>query len=219
MKKKLVIFAALAAVVCAALVCRTVLVSAQRPMELKIEDGVPYGRSSADTDWVRLGEAISPPAEWAKDDLAGRNTATTLIGEPEIVAQMVDRVHGWIVVTYGRGVAAADTYVYRSSDKGKTWQQCAAPPLTWLVSEVGAISEDRLLIGGRLFDEAPVFLTTDGGATWQEIQTPDPDAELQSVEIGNGTVTLTLALGTAETWTMVSGDLGDTWEVIRAAQQ
>lgn len=214
MKRKFAAGIILLVAACAALAGWRMGTDAQQLMELKVENGVPYGRSAADLDWVQLGEAIAPPAEWAEDDLAGRDTAATLIGEPEVFAQMADEAHGWLVVTYGHGVAAADTYVYRTADGGKTWQQCAAPPLTWHVAAAGVLSEDRLLIGGRLFNGSPVFLTTDGGATWREIQTPDPNAELQSVAIDGGTVTMTLALGTAETWAMVSRDLGDTWEIL-----
>lgn len=187
-------------------------------MEIKIEDGIPYGKRETDSDWVRLGNAISPPQEWATDDLAGRNTATTLFGSPEIFAQMVSEKDGWIVVTYGHGVAIADTYVYKTSDKGKTWKECVPPPLEWYVSAVGFINEDRLLIGSKIFNKAPVILTIDGGDTWIKIQLPEPKAELQSVDIGENIISMTLTCGDSF-WTMISSDLGNTWETVESIQR
>lgn len=45
--------------------------SNQPLMEIKIEEGIPYGKDAASLDWVRLGDAIAPPVEWANDDVGG----------------------------------------------------------------------------------------------------------------------------------------------------
>lgn len=183
-------------------------------MEIKVEEGIPYGKSSHDSEWVKLGNAISPPKEWKNDDLAGRNKATTLIGVPDISAQMVSEKAGWLVVTYGRGMAAADTYVYKTSDAGKTWEECTPPALTWYVSAVGFIDENRMLIGSRLFDGAPVFFTADGGNTWEKIRQPEITAELKSVDIQDDTINMVFEDGN-RSWEMTSKDFGNTWESIQ----
>ena len=61
------------------------------------------------------------PAEWAAQDLGGRNQATALewVSNGELHAQYVSASDAWLVVTYGRGVAAADTYVYPLGGRGR----------------------------------------------------------------------------------------------------
>lgn len=81
-------------------------------------DGVPVARYAGETGWTPLGPAVAPPREWEYEDLAGRDTATTLFGEPGISMQMVDAQNGWLAATYGHGVGGADTYVYRTHDGG-----------------------------------------------------------------------------------------------------
>ena len=137
-----------------------------------------------------------------------------MIGVPDISAQMVSEKAGWLVVTYGRGMAAADTYVYKTSDAGKTWEECTPPALTWYVSAVGFIDENRMLIGSRLFDGAPVFFTADGGNTWEKIRQPEITAELKSVDIQDDTINMVFEDGN-RSWEMTSKDFGNTWESIQ----
>lgn len=186
-------------------------------MEIKIEEGIPYGRDAAGLDWIRLGDAIAPPVEWANDDVGRRNEAVTLYKPTEIHAKMVSEDDGWLVVTYGRGVANADTYVYKTSDKGKTWDECSPPPLSHYgyVSNIGFINEERLLIGGRLFNDAPLVFTADGGSTWTEIQTPNPIAECKAIAVKNNMISIFFNSGDI----MRSSDLGDTWETVWSIPQ
>ena len=188
-------------------------------MELKIEEGVPYGKTGDDLDWVKLGDAIAPPVEWANDDVGRRNEAVTLNNPTGIYARMVSEQDGWLVVTYGRGVAAADSYVYKTSDGGSTWEECTPPPLSHYghVSNIGFIDEERLLIGGRTFHDAPLVFTADGGGSWRKIPTPEPSAELKSVKTEDNVVTI--ILGWQSFWIMRSEDWGDTWEVIWSTEE
>jgi len=184
-------------------------------MEIKIEEGIPYGKDPASPDWVRLGDPIAPPVEWANDDVGRRNEAITLDGPGEFYARMVNEDDGWLVVTYGRGVAVADSYVYKTSDGGKNWTECTPPPLSWHISQVGFINEERLLIGEGLYYMAPLHFTADGGVTWTEIQTPNPIAECKAIVIKNNMVTIIFNTGDI----MRSSDLGDTWETVWSTQQ
>lgn len=220
MKSKITLAVALIDIVCTMLGIRTPSHQNPQPlMELKIEEGVPYGKTGDDLNWVKLGDAIAPPVEWVNDDVGRRNEAVTLYKPSEIHAQMVSKDDGWLVVTYGRGVAAADTYVYKTSDGGKTWNECTPPPLSHYgyVSNIGFIDEERLLIGGRTFNDAPLVFTADGGSSWRKIPTPELSAELKSVKIEDNVVTI--ILGWKSFWIMRSEDLGDTWEVIWSTEK
>lgn len=144
-----------------------------RTAQLTVKEGVPYLRYSGDADWTKLGEAIAPPREWKGDDLAGRNTARTLDGDPEISAGLVTEKCGWLAATYGRGIAAADTYVYRTADGGKTWAETpAAPGTSWHLAATDFIDPQRAMVAGANFSGAPVFYTSDGGTTWREEALP-----------------------------------------------
>ncbi len=212
-----------AAVVWIDIVCTLLGVQTPSPgqtqtlMEIKIEEGIPYGKNTADSNWIKLGDAIAPPVEWVNDDVGRRNEAVTLYKPSEFYARMVNEDDGWFVVTYGRGVANADSYVYKTSDGGKNWTECTPPPLSHYgyVSAIGFINEERLLIGGRRFNGAPLVFTADGGSTWTEIQTPDPIAECKAIAMKNNIIILIFSSGDI----MLSSDLGDTWETVEAAQQ
>ena len=187
-------------------------------MEIKIEEGIPYGKDLTDQDWVRLGDAIAPPVEWVNDDVGRRNEAVTLYKPSDIHVRMVNEKDGWLVVTYGRGVANADTYVYKTSDGGKTWKECTPPPLPHYgyVSAIGFINEERLLIAGWRFNGfPPLVFTADGGSTWTEIQTPNPIADCVVIAVKNNMITIIFNSGDM----MRSRDLGDSWETVWSTQQ
>ncbi|MBD5154104.1 MAG: hypothetical protein HDT15_03245 [Oscillibacter sp.] len=197
------------------------------------EEGVPHIRyifsDGSDVTWN--GTPIPAPREWANDDLAGRNEAAALIvGEegPEIWAKMVSPTEGWLVACYGRGVAIADTYVYKTSDRGMSWTEVTMPGTSWHIADVGFLSPERLIVAQRLFDGAPCFITKDGGATWEKIELPDkverfdeeielPHAVVQEIWFDGGTGTVYMDIGQNESdpmiCVMISEDLGDTWTV------
>ena len=189
--------------------------------ELKVSQqfGIPHRRDAGETKWTALGEAIAPPAEWAEQDLADRNEATALSGADEYHAALVSATDGWLTATYGRGVAAADTYVYRTEDGGKTWMEVTSPETSWHLSAVGFLSPDRAILAERRFDGAPVHFTTDGGETWTELPLPEGAYEVEAILRDGDTVLMAVSdsLGAESGWLMRSSDLGDTWETEEAA--
>ena len=183
------------------------------------QDGVPYRRDAGEAEWTRLGEAIAPPAEWAEQDLAGRNAFTALSGADEYRAALVSATEGWLTATYSRGAAAADTYVYRTEDGGAAWAEVTPPETSWHLSAVGFLSPDRAILAERCFDGAPVHFTADGGVTWGEISLPDGAYEVEAILWDGDTVLLAVSdsLAAESGWLMRSSDLGDTWETEEAA--
>ena len=190
-----------------------------RTAEITVDDsGVPYRRNAGEETWTRLGGPIAPPAEWAAQDLGGRNQATALewVSNGELHAQYVSASDAWLVVTYGRGVAAADTYVYRSEDGGVTWREMTKPPTSWHLSSVGFISPDCLIVASRLFDGAPVFITRDGGENWEEIPLPEGAYQAEAVAYDGEAITIAVSASVSFAewdpgWTIRSSDLGETW--------
>ncbi len=187
------------------------------------ESGVPYIRYSPEEEWVRLGEPIAPPKEWATDvdgggeGLAGRNEASALFVYPdttELWARLVSQTDGWLVACCPRGVSSADTYVYKTEDGGVTWIETARPEEGWLVGAVGFINPERLIVAKRLFDGAPCFITKDSGGTWDEIPLPGENLQVRSITVDGSTVSMEVGPSEAspEWYVMTSRDLGDTWE-------
>jgi beta-lactamase regulating signal transducer with metallopeptidase domain len=165
---------------------------------------------------VQTSTPVPPPAEWAAQELAGRNEATALFAPTYFCAGLVSSKEGWLVVSYSRGVAAADTYVYRTADGGLTWTETNGPECVensdtypWLPNQLGFISGDRLLIAYRRFRGTPVFLTKDGGESWVSLEMPEDLAyEVESIQVDGTTVTIALS---GDAGYMVSPDRGDTW--------
>lgn len=191
-------------------------------------EGVPHIRytlsDGGEETWN--GSPIPAPREWAGEDLAGRDKAEHLIcdpdGCPEIRAKLVSETNGWLVATYGRGAAAADTYVYKTSDRGITWNEVTMPGTNWHIADVGFLSPDRLIVAQRLFSDAPCLITKDGGETWEEIELPD----VQVLSIGYSGFdgqTVVMDLGKHEgdpaTCSMRSSDMGETWFISYPATQ
>lgn len=174
---------------------------------ITVVDGVPYVQEE-DGELVQLGEAIAPPSEWAGQDLAGRNTAVTLLGEPDIQGQFVSDTSGWLIACYDRG----DVYVYKTADGGATWTEVSKPDFSnSVLCQAGFLSPERLMVTGDRFTQAPVLITKDGGQTWQALETPDPMAVVSSIQVDGQAVTLDFEAYSGVLWRMTSPDLGDTW--------
>lgn len=182
------------------------------------KEGVPYiDYEYGNTKEFLNGEPIPAPRSWADEDLAGRNKMQYLENSSEVWAKLVSPTDGWLVACYGRGVAATDTYVYKTTDGGMTWTEAASnPAVSWHIADVGFLSPDRLIVAQRLFDGAPCFITKDGGETWEEIGLPDQQQVL-SVICNNSIGVVMMQFGAHENdqpaGYMLSRDAGDTWTV------
>ncbi|SMC37589.1 M56 family metallopeptidase [Papillibacter cinnamivorans] len=192
--------------------------------ELTVIDGVPYIRHSVEESWTQLGPAIAAPREWsAQPDLAGRGEATTLIGDPEITIRLVSAKDGWLTATYGRGVAAADTYIYRTHDGGKTWTETGQlTEAHWWPCAMAFTDNKRAVIAVGIFCDAPIFCTRDGGETWSLAKLPFSEGIWEAQSIGSDgeklTMTVTDKSGSGGTQILTSGDGGATWELTDPAE-
>ncbi len=176
-------------------------------------------RYPGDTEWTELDTLIPVPAEWAGQDLAGRDEAESLEGLLSGTGGMSDGLNGWFVFALGHGVGGADTYVYRTRDGGRTWQETGRPDLArmmWYPSYTYFIDSYTGFLGQSYFNDAPIFRTTDGGLTWEEITLPlAGEWELSSM-CASGSDVLMLLTGyssnSLSNAVLYSGDRGETWE-------
>ena len=180
--------------------------------DIILEDGIPWSVDEQGNR-IQLGEALQPPAEWENQDRGGRNEATTLSGDPDVQGALISQTDGWLVVTYTRG----DTYVYKTSDGGSTWVETNAPDILYVPGAVGFINEDRLIIADKLFVGAPVFITKDGGESWEQVEMPNERAVVQRIEVTKDKIVMFVQKG-EERWEMESFDLGDSWSIIQSLQ-
>lgn len=171
--------------------------------------------------WTVLGPAVPAPREWAGQDLAGRNEAESWAGvEPSYLRmEMVSVLEGWMVASVSHGIgASADNYVYRTHDGGVTWQEAAKlEEAGRYPSAVGFFDDLHAIVGIELFDGAPVFVTRDGGESWERAEFPEPVGTdgwtASDVQCSGGAVTLTMAGGEPRREVcLVSRDWGKTWE-------
>lgn len=191
-------------------------------------DGAPacrdivYPEPDTPPAWTVLGPAVPAPREWADQDLAGRNTAETWAGvEPSYLAmEMVSALDGWMVASVNHGVGAnADNYVYRTHDGGHTWQEAAKlAEAGRYPSAVGFFDDLHAIVGIELYEGAPVFVTRDGGESWEQadlslLNAPDG---LQAYRISRSGdwVSIELCRGAGdetEYFQVFSRDWGKTW--------
>ena len=187
-------------------------------------------RFPGDTEWTNLDTLIPVPAEWANQDLAGRNEATDLVGLLTGTGGMVDGLNGWFVFTIGPAAGNADTYVYRTHDGGRTWTETGRPTMVsetetvhWFPSCACFVTDEIGFLGFSHFNGAPVFRTTDGGATWARITLPlsDESWELSRMYAsGSGVLAVMTGYrsGEPESALLFSRDAGETWEILELPQ-
>ncbi len=183
---------------------------------------IVYPEPDVPPAWTVLGPAVPAPREWAGQDLAGRNEAETWTGvePPYLRMEMVSVLEGWMVVSVSHGIGAnADNYVYRTHDGGVTWQEAAKlEEAGRYPCAVGFFDDLHAIVGIELSDGAPVFVTRDGGESWERAEFPAPVGAdgwtASDVQCSGGAITLTMAGGEPrrEVW-LISRDWGETWEV------
>ena len=170
--------------------------------------------------WAVLGPAVPAPREWAEQER--RNEAETWAGvEPSYLRmEMVSVLEGWMVASVSHGIGAgADNYVYRTHDGGRTWQEAAKlEEAGRYPGAVGFFDDLHAIVGIELHDGAPVFVTRDGGESWERAEFPAPVGAdgwtASDVRCSGGAVTLTMAGEEPRREVrLVSRDWGETWEV------
>ena len=80
--------------------------------------------------------------------------------------------------------ASKDGAVYRSKDKGKTWQRFDKVQVHGTIMSVALHQNDpkQVYIGARY--EGEVFGTLDGGETWQSMNLPSGTKDIYSLACG-----------------------------------
>ena len=191
-------------------------------------DGAPacqdivYPEPDVPPAWTVLGPAVPAPREWAGQDLAGRNTAETWAGiQPSYLRmEMVSVLEGWMVVSVNHGVGAnADNYVYRTHDGGVTWREAAKlEEAGRYPSAVGFFDGLHAVVGIELYNGAPVFVTRDGGESWERADLSlldDPDSwEAYNIFRSGDGISIELCRGAGddtEYRQVFSRDWGETW--------
>jgi len=105
-----------------------------------------------------------------------RVTATPQVAKPALPPAYWTALHfvsanvGWIAETTANQTSAGPTFVYKTADGGRTWQQ----QLTWdgpgpQYARFSADGSHGLLVG---LGGVPLFKTVDGGAHWQRMALP-----------------------------------------------
>lgn len=191
-------------------------------------DGAPacrdimYPEEESPPVWTVLGPAVPAPREWADQDLAGRNEAETWAGvEPSYLSiQMVSARDGWMVASVSHGIGAnADNYVYRTHDGGETWWEAAKlEEAERYPCAVGFFDGLHAVVGIERFNGAPVFVTRDGGASWEQADfflLDDPDSwQAYSVSRSGDRISIELCRGAGcetEYRQVFSRNWGKTW--------
>ncbi|HJG86785.1 M56 family metallopeptidase [Pseudoflavonifractor capillosus] len=145
---------------------------AQAPECVFGDDGLPYLRYPGREELTPLLPLLPAPAEWAGQDMGGRNEAETLADLEASTVQMgfTTASEGWAVVGVGAGVGNADTYFYRTHDGGRTWVEYSHPDSQWYMERAAFSDPDHGVLCEGLFVDAPIYVTSDGGETWRELE-------------------------------------------------
>ena len=147
--------------------------------------------------WTDLGPLLPAPAAWGEQDLGGRSdmdvlTNDLLAADPGLQIEFSSPLSGWLVYSSTQVLGPlSDTCIYRTSDGGHTWrevgyltgQQEGAGDLWYSVNCAAFPDATHAILATGLFQGAPVFCTSDGGATWTQADIPLPQGAWQCTQI------------------------------------
>ncbi len=86
---------------------------------------------------------------------------------------MVSANDGWLAATYGNGVANADTYIYRTHDGGKTWNETTQiKEAMWYPNQVLFLDNQHAIVAIGLFVDAPIFKLLMAGWLGRKLNCP-----------------------------------------------
>ena len=149
---------------------------------------------STQTNWsFVVSHTRNSGATWTRCNLSGadRGWCYALAVAPSAPA-----------VVYAGGFAVSSGAVYRSSDRGVSWQQTAAPSDTVYGLAVMPADANRVIAATH----SGAFLTTDGGASWSSI---GGGSRLRAIAVHPfGPETLCVA---GDQGVMISRDAGANW--------
>jgi len=130
------------------------------------DDGVISVTENNGANWRRLERVAGVPELTLVEDII------TSTHNPDVAYAVFDN--------HKRG--DHDPYVYRSNDRGRTWQSIAGDLPEW--GAVHTVAEDHvdpnLLFVGTEFG---LFYTQNGGANWHQLKTKFPTIDVRDIEI------------------------------------
>ncbi|MEO5625171.1 MAG: glycoside hydrolase domain-containing protein, partial [Dokdonella sp.] len=155
-------------------------------------------------------------ASWSPEPLP----ADALADATPLALDFVDARHGWLMARAPSGSNFQRGRLLRTDDAGRTWNVLPAPPI--VAQPVFASPQTGWLAGGPQRDR--LYVTHDGGASWQQQTLPGLDAKsrvvFQRPDFRNqhdGTLALASA-DASNAWTLVlytTHDGGEQWRIER----